>query len=78
MSPENRGVFQLLEEVIFRRILVFCSSCKWGCFFGILGVQLVRCDRQVGNVQEILAREKNVDHRIFYAVTMFLLLQSML
>jgi hypothetical protein len=32
MSPENCGVFQLLKEVTFRRILTFCSSQKWGCF----------------------------------------------
>ncbi len=29
MSPENLGVFQLLKEVAFRRILVF-STCKNG------------------------------------------------
>jgi len=32
MSPENQGVFQLLKEVNFRRILAFCSSRKWGHF----------------------------------------------
>jgi len=26
MSPKNHGVFQLLKEMTFRRILVFCSS----------------------------------------------------
>jgi len=30
MSPGNQGVFQLLKEVIFRIILAFCSSRKWG------------------------------------------------
>ena len=35
MSPENRGVFQLLKEVTFRRILAFYSSQKWGHFGGI-------------------------------------------
>jgi len=29
MSPENQGVFQLLKEVAFRRILGFYSSRKW-------------------------------------------------
>ncbi len=30
MSPGNQGVFQLLKEVTFRRILTFCSSWE-GC-----------------------------------------------
>jgi hypothetical protein len=29
MSLENQGVFQLLKEVAFRRILVFYYSRKW-------------------------------------------------
>ena len=29
LSPENQGVFQLLKEVIFRRILAFYNSRKW-------------------------------------------------
>ena len=29
MSPENQGVFQLLKEVTFRRILAFYISRKW-------------------------------------------------
>ncbi len=33
MSPENQGVFQLLKEVTFRRILAFYSSRKWGYFW---------------------------------------------
>ena len=28
MSPENQGVFQLLKDVTFRRILAFCNSRK--------------------------------------------------
>jgi hypothetical protein len=28
MSPENCGVFQLLKEVTFRRILAFYSSMR--------------------------------------------------
>ena len=32
MSPGNLGVFQLLEEVTFRRILVFYNSQKSGHF----------------------------------------------
>ena len=32
MSPENQGVFQLLKEVTFRRILAFYSSRTWGHF----------------------------------------------
>ncbi len=39
MSLENRGVFQLLKEVIFRRILTFCNLRKWD-HFRVLGVQL--------------------------------------
>jgi len=35
MSPGNQGVFQLLKEVTFRRIVGFCSSRKWGHFEGI-------------------------------------------
>jgi len=34
MSPGNQGVFQLLKEVIFRRILVFYNALKWGHFGG--------------------------------------------
>jgi len=30
ISPENQGVFQLLKNVTFRRILAFCNSRKWG------------------------------------------------
>ena len=30
MSPENQGVFQLLKEVTFRKILAFCNSWE-GC-----------------------------------------------
>jgi len=30
MSLENQGVFQLLKEVTFRRILVFYVARKWG------------------------------------------------
>ncbi len=30
MSPENHGVFQLLEKVTFRRILACYSSEEWG------------------------------------------------
>jgi len=37
MSLENRGVFQLLKEVTFRRILAFYNSRKWGYFGGIHG-----------------------------------------
>jgi len=36
MSPENQGVFQLLKEVIFRRILAFYNLRKWSCFFHVL------------------------------------------
>jgi len=32
MSPGNQGVFQLLKEVTFRRILAFYNARKWGCF----------------------------------------------
>jgi hypothetical protein len=32
MSPGNQGVFQLLKEVTFRRILVFYSERKWVYF----------------------------------------------
>jgi len=37
VSPENQGVFQLLKEVTFRRILAFYSSRKWGHFRWCLG-----------------------------------------
>jgi len=30
MSPENCGVFQLMEEITFRRNLAFYNSQKWG------------------------------------------------
>ncbi len=30
MSPENQGVFWVLKEVTFRRILAFCNSWE-GC-----------------------------------------------
>jgi hypothetical protein len=33
MSPENQGVFQLMKEVVFRGILIFCSSRKWDYFW---------------------------------------------
>ncbi len=36
MSPGNQGVFQLLKEVSFRRILAFYNSRKWGHFRGAL------------------------------------------
>ncbi len=39
MSPGNQGVFQLLKEVTFRRILTFYSSEKWG-HFGVLRARL--------------------------------------
>jgi len=39
MSPENQGVFQLLKEVTFRRILAFYNSRKWG-HFGVICGQL--------------------------------------
>ena len=32
MSPGNQGVFQLLDEVAFRRVLVFYNSQKWERF----------------------------------------------
>ncbi len=32
MSPEYQGVFQLLKEVTFRRILAFYCSRKWDYF----------------------------------------------
>jgi len=38
MSPGNQGVFQLLKEVTFRRILAFYDSIKWGRF-GALGAR---------------------------------------
>jgi hypothetical protein len=34
MSPENRGVFQLLKEVTFRGILAFLQLAKMGPFWG--------------------------------------------
>ena len=34
-APKNQGVFQLLKEVTFRIILVFCNSQKWSYFGGI-------------------------------------------
>ncbi|MHC4243604.1 MAG: hypothetical protein ACYSU4_14455 [Planctomycetota bacterium] len=36
MSPENQGVYQLLEEVNFRRIQAFYNSRKWGHFLELL------------------------------------------
>ncbi len=40
MSPENCGVFQLLREVIFRRILAFCNAQKWNNF-GLLHARIL-------------------------------------
>ena len=37
MSPENCGVFQLLEEVTFWRILAFSQLAKMGLFGVVLG-----------------------------------------
>jgi hypothetical protein len=34
MSLENCGVFQLLKEVTYQRILAFYNSRKWGYFGG--------------------------------------------
>ena len=53
MSPGNQGVFQLLKEVTFRRILEFYNSRKWA----IQGASLrgsVRSDWLVGPVWGIL------------------------
>jgi len=51
MSPGNQGVFQLLKEVTFRRILAFYDARKWGHFGGV-------CSRRsgwlVGLVREII------------------------
>ncbi len=43
MPPGNQGVFQLLIEVTFRRILAFYSSRKWdhlGVMLGLLSALL--------------------------------------
>ena len=53
MSPGNFGVFQLLKEVTFRRILVFCSSRKWGHLESALGL-LMSCDWLVGLVRKVI------------------------
>ena len=36
MSPENQGVFQLLKDGTFRRILAFYNHRKWSHFSGDL------------------------------------------
>ena len=41
MSPGNQGVFQLLKEVIFRRILAFYNLRKWS-YFGVSFCSSVR------------------------------------
>ena len=38
MSPGNQGVFQLLKEMAFRRILVFYNSRKWSHFGGAMSL----------------------------------------
>ncbi len=56
MSPENYGVFQVLKEVNFQRILAFYNSQKWGHFGGV-------CSRRsgwlVGLVRDISASLRN-------------------
>jgi hypothetical protein len=58
MSPENQGVFQLLKEVTFWRILKFCNSRKWGHFGEILHGSL---RRKVGRI----GRKVTVDEAIY-------------
>jgi hypothetical protein len=36
MSPGNKGVFQLLEEVTFRGIMAFYNARKWGHLAGLI------------------------------------------
>ncbi len=54
MSPENQGVFQLLKDGTFRRILTFYNSRKWGHFWGASCVRTGH-ERLVGPVLEITA-----------------------
>jgi len=46
MSPGNQGVFQLLKEVTFRRILVFYDERKWGILW-VLRAR-ARLDGEIG------------------------------
>ena len=40
LLPYLSGVFQLLKDVVFRRILTFCNSRKWGNIWGSLRLLL--------------------------------------
>jgi hypothetical protein len=53
MSPGNQGVFQLLKEVTFRRILVF-STCEKGANLGVIPVQPIHYDLLVELFQKLL------------------------
>jgi hypothetical protein len=53
MSLGNQGVFQLLKDVTFRRVLVFYNSRKWG-HFGAVHARLSVPDWLVGLVRELL------------------------
>jgi len=39
MSPGNQGVFQLLKEVTFRRILAFFTANEDGAILEVLGAR---------------------------------------
>jgi hypothetical protein len=57
MSPGNQGVFQLLKEVAFRRILGFYSSRKWNHSGGTsvrLSVLWLACGIGPGDSEDLL------------------------
>jgi len=62
MSPENQGVFQLLKEVTFRRILTFYNSRKWCHFWGGLSTVLVACITVTGSVIIIVVKHSIETH----------------
>ncbi len=59
MSPGNQGVFQLMKEVTFQRILTFCNSEKWGRFGGDECAARCASGWLVGLVREISEIKKD-------------------
>jgi len=54
MSPENQGVFQLLKEVAYRRIVAFFAARENGAVLAASLRGSVRSDWLVGLVQKLL------------------------
>ncbi len=67
MSPENQGVFLLLKEVTFRRILAFYNARKWG-HFGVSVRGSVRSDWLVGLILKAPDGLNTIRTNICYAI----------